>query len=131
MEIIEAAKQCPNTAGCWCGWVVGSSTVGEQSLVLSASPSVLSRYAKVVNGPAWYRGARTRPLGWITVSGRRMRVVWVPARTNDASSFSDHVALIWTAAGHTYALGFLNVDGLAATLALDRKLAAGVELVAP
>jgi hypothetical protein len=131
MEILEAGKQCPNTAGCWCGWVVGSSAAGAQSLVLSASPSVLSSYARVVNGPAWYRGARTRPLGWISVSGRRMREVWVPARTNDASSFSDHLALIWTEAGHTYAIGFLNVDGLQATLVLDRKLAAGLELVGP
>jgi hypothetical protein len=131
MEIIEAGRQCPNTSGCWCGWVVGSGEVGGQNLVLSASPRVLSSYARVVNGPAWYPQARTQPLGWIAVSGRRMREVRVPARTNDASSFSDHIALIWSEAGHTYAVGFLEVDGPAATLALDRVLAAGIELVAP
>ena len=65
----------------------------------------------------------------LRVTGRRMRVVWVPAETNDASSFSDHLALIWTAAGHTYAVGFQNRDGMAATLRLDRMLAAGIELV--
>jgi hypothetical protein len=131
ISIIGAGRQCPNTHGCWCRWVVGSSSDGVQSLVLEASPWPLQSYAKVVNGPAWYPAARIRPRGFVSVGGRRMRVVWVPALTNDASSFSDHVALIWTEAGHTYAIGFQNLDGFGATLELDLELAAGIRLVAP
>jgi hypothetical protein len=131
ISIIGPGRQCPNTHGCWCGWVVGSSTDGVQSLVLEASPRPIASYAKVVNGPAWYPSARTRPRGFVSVAGRRMRIVWVPALTNDASSFSDHVALIWTEAGHTYAIGFQDLDGFGETLRLDLELAAGIRLVAP
>jgi hypothetical protein len=129
LEIIGPGRQCPNTSGCWCGWVVGSSTAGGQSLVLSASPRPLASFARVVNGPAWYPAARTRPLGRVLVNGSEMREVWVPARTNDASSFSDHLALIWTVGGHTYAIGFQNLHALDETLRLDRKIAAGIRLI--
>lgn len=131
LDIIGPAKPCPNTAFLWRGWIVGSSRVGDQHLVLVASPRALEDYAKVVNGPAWYRGARVRALKWVTVNGRRMREVYVPPDTNDGSAFAGHVVLIWTVAGHTYAIGFHNVNGFDRTLTMDLKLARGITLVRP
>jgi hypothetical protein len=57
----------------------GLGPAGAQSLVLVASPRRLSSDARLVNGPAWYPPARTRNLGSISIGGRRMREVWVPA----------------------------------------------------
>jgi hypothetical protein len=129
LEIIGAG--CPTTPPCWCGWVVGAGVSGTHDLALLASPRPIAGYARLVNGPAWYPAARTRPLGWIVVNGRRMREVWVPAASNDGSSFSDHLALIWSGVGHTYAIGFQNVDGMAETLRLDRILAGGIRMISP
>ena len=36
----------------WRGWVVGTSNVGAEHLVITASPKTLTNYAKLVNGPA-------------------------------------------------------------------------------
>jgi hypothetical protein len=119
-------------AGCgkaWHRWVVGSSTTADQHLVVTASPMPLRSAATLVNGPAWYPGARTTPLTWVTVDGRRMRAVLVPPATNDGSAFMHHVVLIWTAGGHTYGVGFHDVHGIRATLALDERLARGIRLV--
>jgi hypothetical protein len=112
-----------------CGWVVGAGVSGTQNLALLASPRPIAGDARLVNGPAWYPAAGTGPLAWVVVNGRRMRAVWVPARTNDASLFSDHLALIWREAGHTYAIGFQNVAGMAETARLDRTLAEGIRMV--
>jgi hypothetical protein len=84
-----------------------------------------------VNGPGWYPGARVRPLRSLTINDLRMRAVYVPPKTNDGSAFAHHVVLIWTVRGHTYGIGFHNVHGLPATLALDAALARGLRLVAP
>jgi len=122
------------TGGCdtsWRGWVTGSSNVGSDHLVITASPRLLRDYAKLVNGPAWYRGQRVRSLGWVTVNGQRMRSVYVPPLTNDGSAFMDHVVLIWSVAGHTYGVGFHNTRGIRRTLLLDEKLAEHIRLVGP
>lgn len=97
----------------------------------TAAPRPLTNYAKVVNGPAWYRRARVRPIGWLTIHGWRMRSIYVPAATNDGSAFAHHVVLVWTARGHTYAFGFHNVHGIRHTLLLDEALAGHVTLVGP
>jgi hypothetical protein len=115
----------------WRGWVVGSSETNDQHLVIVASPRPLRSDAKLVNGPAWYPGARVRPLRSLTINGWRMRAVYVPSRTNDGSAFARHVVLIWTLGGHTYGIGFHNVHDLRATLDLDAALARGLRLVAP
>jgi hypothetical protein len=115
----------------WRGWVVGSSNAGDQHLVVTASPRPLANDAKVVNGPAWYPKARVRLLGSMVINGWRMRSVYVTPATNDGSAFMDHVVLIWTVRGHTYGVGFHNVDGIQRTLALDIKLARGIRLVTP
>jgi hypothetical protein len=129
LSVIGPGLECPHTFASWRGWVVGSSIAGAQSLVLVASPHRLSSDPRLVDGPAWYPAARTRLLARIWVGARRMREVWVPGATNDGSSFSDHLALVFAAGGHSYAVGFLDVDGRAATLRLDRELAAGIRLV--
>ena len=121
-------KACGNA---WRGWVVGSSETNDQHLVIVASPQPLRNYAKVVNGPAWYPGARVRPLRSLTINGWRMRAVYVPVKTNAGSAFMRHVVLIWTVRGHSYGIGFHKVHGLGATLDLDAALARGVRLIAP
>lgn len=137
IEIIGPARPCPNTAFLWRGWVIGSSvTVDAQfttteHLVLTASPRPLSDYAKVVNGPAWYVGARVQPLGRVTINGWRMREVLVPPASNDGSAFAGHVVLIWTVGRHTYGIGFHDLHGTRSTLALDLALARGIRLVGP
>jgi hypothetical protein len=115
----------------WRGWVVGSSETKDQHLVITASPNQVASGAKLVNGPAWYRAARVRPLARLTINGWRMRAVYVPRRTNDGSAFADHVVLIWTVGRHTYGFGFHNHRGIRATLRLDKALARGIELIAP
>jgi hypothetical protein len=115
----------------WRGWVVGSSETSDQHLVVVASPRALRNDAKVVNGPAWYPGARVRPLRSLTINGWRVRAVYVPAETNDGSAFARHVVLVWTVAGHTYGVGFHNAGSLRQTMDLDAALVRGIRLVAP
>jgi hypothetical protein len=119
------------TAKSWRGWVIGSTYVGANHLVITASPSPLRADAKVVNGPAWYPRARVKPLAWITIGGTRMRVVFVPQATNDGSAFAHHIVLIWTVGKHTYGVGFHNTKGFRQTLFLDEELAKHIKLVRP
>jgi hypothetical protein len=67
----------------------------------------------------------------LTVNSWRMHAVYVPPRTNDGSALAHHVVLIWTAGGHTYGVGFHNVDGISQTLQLDLALARWIRLLAP
>lgn len=99
--------------------------------MITASPKPLRNDARVVNGPAWYPKARIEPLGWVTINGRRMRVVFVPPNTNDGSAFVHHVVLIWTLGKHTYGVGFHDVTGIHPTLELDEGLARSIRLVGP
>lgn len=115
----------------WRGWVVGSSYVASDHLVITASPKPLRSYAKVVNGPAWYPKARVKPLGWVKTKGWQMRAVYVTPETNDGSAFMNHVVLIWTVGQRTYGVGFHNVKGLRQTLLLDEELAKHIKLVRP
>jgi hypothetical protein len=131
IDIIGPGRQCPNAQSGWRGWVVGSSAAGDEHLVLTASPRPLANYGKVVNGPAWYPTARVRVLGSVKVNRWRMSEVYVPAATNDGSAFSNHLVLIWTTHGHTYAVGFHNLHGFPRTPDLDLKLARGIRLVGP
>jgi hypothetical protein len=115
----------------WRHWIVGSSETPEQHLVIAVSPRPLRAPAKVVNGPAWYPGARVRLLGRMTINGWRARSAYVPPETNDGSAFARHVVMIWTAGRHTYAVGFHNVEGIRRTLALDVALVRAIRLVPP
>lgn len=133
LDIIGPGGEAACGAGgkSWRGWVVGTSNVGAQHLGITASPTVLMSYAKLVNGPAWYPRARIRPLSWVEVNGRRMRAIYVPPATNDGSMFMHHVVLAWTQGGHTYGFGFHNVQGIHRTLLLDEELARHIKLVRP
>jgi len=115
----------------WRGWVIGSSTIGDQHLVMTASPKRMRNHARVVNGPAWYTNARVKLLAWVNVGGTRMRAVLVPPETNAGSAFADHVVLIWTVGDHTYGVGFHNAHGLRRTMALNEELAKHVRLIQP
>jgi hypothetical protein len=46
------------------------------------------------------------------INGWRTRAVYVPPKTNEGSAFARHVVLIWTVSGHTYGVGFHEVQGL-------------------
>jgi len=85
----------------------------------------------VVNGPAWYRNARVRPLAWVPINGQRMRAVYAPPATNDGSAFIHHVVLIWTVGQHTYGVGLHDLYGQRETLLLDEELARHLTLVGP
>lgn len=123
--------ECGAAGKSWRGWVVGTSNVGAQHLVITASPRPLKNYAQLVNGPAWYPPARVRPLGWVEINGRRMQAVYVPPATNDGSAFMHHVVLVWSEGGHTYGFGFHNTRGIHRALLLDEQLARHIELVRP
>jgi hypothetical protein len=115
----------------WRGWVVGSSVGGDQQhLVITASPSQTSA-VKLVNGPAWYPRARVRVLGSVVIRGVRREIVFVPAQTNDGSSFAHHVVLVWTVGRHTYGLGFHVLATRRQALTLDEELARETDLVGP
>ncbi len=118
-------------SGPWRRWAVGSTNVGPEHLVATASPRPLANYAKVVNGPAWYPQAHVRPVAWTTINGWRMRAVYVPPATNDGSAFAHHVVLIWTVGHHTYGVGFHDLRGIRYTLRLDEELAKHLTLVGP
>ena len=128
-DVVAFIDQGP--PGPWRRWVVGSTSVGPEHLVTTASPHPLANYAKVVNGPAWYPRARVQPIAWVTINGWRMRAVYVPPATNDGSAFAHHVVLIWTVGQHTYGVGFHNLYGQRETLLLDEELARHLTLVGP
>ena len=115
----------------WSHWEVGSTYVGPEHLVTTASPRPLSNYAKLVNGPAWFPRERVRPIASVTINGQRMRAVYVPPATNDGSAFMYHVVLVWSSRGHTYGFGFHNLHGIQATLDLDEELAKHIRLIGP
>jgi hypothetical protein len=120
-------KGCPRS---WSGWVIGSSTTPYEHLVLSASPSVVSD-AQLVNGPAWYPGAKVHQLRSVRIDGITMHAVFVPQATNDGSAFANHVVLIWTRNGHTYGIGFHNMTTIPQTLLRDEAIAASIRFTGP
>ena len=123
------AATCEGARG-WRGWVAGmGATPGGAHLALTASPRVEPDVAKLVNGPAWYPGARVRFLGHSRIRNWLVCWVYVPAATNDGSQFSDAVVAAWSAGGHSYAIGFRATGRLAAAKALDARLLAGIALV--
>jgi hypothetical protein len=115
----------------WRGWVVGSMQTDQHHLVLQASPEPVHSLARMINGPGWYPGAREVRLGNVHVGGWTMRTVYADPATNDGSAFSDHIVLVWTAGGHTYALGFHLSGSRHKTQILNKTVARSVSLVPP
>lgn len=85
----------------------------------------------MINGPGWYPGARVIPLGTVRVGGWTMREVYADPATNEGSSFSGHLVLVWTSGGHTYALGFHQAGSRHETRKLNLAVARSVSLVSP
>lgn len=121
---------CPNDNGPWKGWATGSIASPGEHLVITASPRPLSNYARAVDGPGWTPSARVRPITWVTTGRWRMRALFVSPQTNE-SAFVSHIVMVWTVGRHTYAAGFHDFAGMQATLRLDTRLAASIELVSP
>jgi hypothetical protein len=115
----------------WRGWVVGSSDVAGQHLVITAAPRVIGNYAHVVNGPVWRPEQRVRVGGWVTVNRWRARWIFVTPQTNEGSAFAGHHVLAWTTRGHTYAIGFHETSTAAAARAMDLALLRHLEIVNP
>jgi hypothetical protein len=133
---------CPACAGSR-GWAFGSSA--PPHLVIVASPQLLTNLHVAVDGPGFNpnsvvgrRGCFPRAgtchpllnrLG--TVSANGWRVYLVEATPWDESAFTHHLVMVWTAAGHTYAAGFHEVQGRAAARLWDAELLSGLRLVSP
>ena len=129
---IVGRSPCRPVRGGWKRWIFGSSEVSlptREHLVISASPRPIHNYAKLVNGPGWYPGARVDVGDSITVNGWRAHWVFVPPKTNDGSAFAGHVVLVWTTAGHTYAVGFHDLNTRPVTRALDLELVRHLRMV--
>jgi hypothetical protein len=125
------AATCQGARG-WRGWVAGaSSTPGGTHLALTASPRLEPDIAKLVNGPAWYRGARVRLLGRSRMRGWSVRWAFVSAGTNDGSQFSDAVVASWSTSAHSYAIGVRSGARLTDQRALVERLLEDVALVGP
>jgi hypothetical protein len=103
----------------------------QHHLVLQASPEPVRSLSKMINGPGWYPGAREVPLGIVHAGGWTMRAVYADPATNEGSIFSDHLVLVWTAEGHTYALGFHLAGSRHRTQMLNETVARSVSLVPP
>lgn len=117
----------------WRGWLFGSSEVADRPahLVISASPTPLSNYAKLVNGPAWRHGERVVIGAPATINRWRGRWIFVSPLTNEGSAFAGHVVFAWTTHGHTYAVGFHDLSTRVKTRALDVELVRHIRLVNP
>ncbi|MDQ2813588.1 MAG: hypothetical protein M3Z75_17410 [Actinomycetota bacterium] len=111
------------------------TVAGNQHFVMEATPFATSNYDLIANGPVWYALGRPRtvqPASWITAGGRRMRYVMVPQDTQ-GSAMAGHLALVWTAGSHTYAITFhvLAPGGEAMAQALDLAVAQRLVMITP
>lgn len=105
----------------------------EEHFVMEAAPFPTGNYDLIANGPVW--GSLSRPrtaqaLDWVTAGGRRMRFVMIPQDTN-GSAMAGHLALVWTAGSHTYAITFHVLWGLPLARALDLAVAQRLVMISP
>jgi hypothetical protein len=140
IAFMAADTGAPNCGGAlWRGWIFGSIqadsryyTAGFQHLVMQGTPYVVRNPVQAIDGPGKLpHGVRVQPLGAATISGTTMHWYFVPPNANYASAFQQHLVLVWTAAGHTYAYGFHIVATLAEARALDLELARHLLIVEP
>jgi len=140
IAFMAAHTSAPNCGGAiWRGWIFGSIqadsryyTAGFQHLVMQGTPYVVRNPIQAIDGPGkLLPGARVTPLGTTTINGTTMHWYFVPANANYESAFQQHLVLVWTAAGHTYAYGFHVVATLAEARALDLELARHLVIVEP
>jgi hypothetical protein len=103
----------------------------QHHLVLQASPEPVRSLSMMINGPGWYPGASEVRLGIVHAGGWTMRAVYADPATNEGSIFSDHLVLVWTTGGHTYAIGFHLAGWRQKTQILNETVARSVSLVPP
>ena len=123
----------------WRGWIVGSSELhgadagppGFQHLVVGGAPRVARDPARAIDGPGMVPGSRVQSRGPFRAGAISGRLYYVPAKTNDGSAFMDHLVMVWTSSGHTYAYGFHVVATAAEARALDVEVARHLVMVAP
>jgi hypothetical protein len=90
------------------------------------------RTSQIHRNPRTTCSSRARVSGRSSLrSGSGACAVFAPQATNDGSSFSHHVVLIWTVGEHTYGVGFHDVTNIRDTLLRDEELARSIKLVAP
>lgn len=117
---------CPRCRA-WRGWIFGSSVYPH--LVISGAPFPVRGYWEAVDGPLPFPG-HVHLLDRIRINGWDIQVLTVP-QDNAYSAFAGHVAFVWTAHGHTYAVGFHDVDSRAATIAWDHALVSSMRMMQP
>ena len=136
---VAAHTTAPDCGGAiWRGWIFGSVqvdsryyTAGFQHLVVEGAPHAVTP-VHAIDGPGKLPpGTRVEALGVAKVNGTAMRWYFVPPNRNYESAFQQHLVLVWTAAGHTYAYGFHVVATLAVARALDLELARHLIVVEP
>jgi hypothetical protein len=123
----------------WRSWIVGSSQLhgpdagppGFQHLVVGGAPKVVRDPARAIDGPGMVAGSRVQSRGPFRAGAIIGQLYYVPAKTNDGSAFMDHLAMVWTSSGHTYAYGFHVVATTAEARALDLEVAKHLDMVAP
>lgn len=130
--------RCKGATTEWHGWIVGSSQVYAagsvvQQLDLQGAPRAVHNPIAAIYGPGdtgqFGRKLRVHPRGTVRMSGRVMRWYYVP---NDAyDDMVNHLVLVWTASGHTYAYGFQVTSTVAEARALDRELVRHLVTVEP
>ncbi len=136
-----AANPCSSPP--WRGWMTASGGVdasgvgitpsNTEHFVMEGVPYRTTSYDLVANGPVWRSMGQprtVRPLGWVTIGGRRMRWIIVPQNTQ-GSFMAGHLMLVWSTGSHTYALGFHNLYGLSLAKALDLAVARHLSMVSP
>lgn len=123
------------------GWTFGSSA--PPHLVISAAPRPIGNLHHAVDGSGFdprsfvgRHGCFPRhgvchpllvPLGTVHAHGWRVHLVEVTPW--DESAFTRHLVMVWTVAGHTYAVGFHEERGRAAARRWDMELMRGLRLV--
>lgn len=129
----------------WRGWMFGNgglvisgtgpgiSPDSDEHFVMEATPFPTDNYDLIANGPVWYglgRPRNVRAMDWVTVGGRRMRFVMIPQDTA-GSAMAGHLALVWTAGSHTYAITFHVLWGVPLARALDLAVAQRLVMISP
>lgn len=105
----------------------------DEHFVMEGTPFPAGNYDLIANGPAWDslgRPRTARAMDWVTAGGRRMRFVMIPQDT-EGSAMAGHLALVWTAGSHTYAITFHVLWGVPLARALDLAVARRLVMISP
>jgi hypothetical protein len=108
----------------------GAGGAGFQHLVIQGAPRVIADPARAIDLPARYVVPQAvLPRGELVIDGIVRRFYMVPI--SNPSAMRDHLAVVWTQAGHTFAYSFHVVDGVRVARALDVYLLKHLRLIEP